>query len=52
MTVDEFRSWIDPFIWGFFIGFVAVPIWRALKEVWHQAKIAKHEWRNPGGKSN
>jgi len=40
---------IDPFLWGFALGWLSHIIWPILKKIVHEAKIAKKEWRNPNG---
>lgn len=50
MTWSMFVAWIEPFIWGFAIGFFWYPCWQIAKKIWHEAKLAKQEWRHPNGK--
>lgn len=50
--MQDFLNSIGPFIWGFAAGFFWNPIWIILKKIWHEAKTAKEEWKNPNGNSN
>lgn len=47
MTWQQFVDWLNPFIYGLVIGYAWNPIWKIIKKVWHEAKIAKEQWRNP-----
>lgn len=38
---------LSPFIYGFAFGYFAYPIWKILKKVWQEAKLAKEQWRQP-----
>lgn len=52
MTWQVIKEWLDPFLWGFIIGFCWMPIWSLAKKIWAEAKIASATWRNPSGKSD
>lgn len=49
MTWQSFIDWLNPFIWGFAIGYLWFPVYQLLKKIWHEAKLAKHEWKKPRG---
>jgi predicted PurR-regulated permease PerM len=49
MNWQEFKDWLDPFLWGVIIGYLWNPVWQILKKIWHEARIAKEEWRKPNG---
>lgn len=40
----EALGWVA---WGFVIGYFWNPVWAIAKKIWQEAKVAKHEWRNP-----
>ena len=37
---------IEWFVYGFVAGWFAVPVWDLAKKIVHEAKEARHEWRN------
>lgn len=39
-----FLDWVEPFAWGFLIGFFWYPAWQIGKKIWHEAKKAREEW--------
>jgi hypothetical protein len=46
----DFINSIGPFAYGFVLGFFWHPVWQILKKIWHEAKLARTEWRKPNGK--
>ena len=50
--MTEFLNALGPFVYGFAFGYFAYPIWQILKKIWHEAKVAKNEWRNPPNKDS
>jgi len=50
MIWQEFKDWLNPFVWGLVIGFFWYPIWQISKKIWHEAGLARKEWSKPNGK--
>ena len=42
--MTEFRAWVEPFAWGFIVGFIWNPAWVVIKKITSEAKKAKEEW--------
>jgi len=42
--MKEFVDFIEPFIYGFIIGFFWYPVWKILKKICSEAKKAREEW--------
>ena len=40
----EFLKVLEPFVYGFAVGYFAYPAWNILKKVWSEAKRAQKEW--------
>ena len=47
--MDDLIRTLELFVYGFIAGYVWHPIWKISKEIWHEAKIAKEEWKKPNG---
>lgn len=45
--MTDFLHSVGIFVYGFGLGYFALPIWKLLTKIWEEAKIAKQEWRNP-----
>ena len=45
MTWHDFQLALSYFIIGAVVGYVWNPVWAILKKIWHEAKVAKNEWR-------
>jgi hypothetical protein len=52
MTWQAVKDWLDPFIWGFVLGYAWNPIWAIIKKIVSEAKLARDEWSKPNGKSD
>jgi hypothetical protein len=52
VTWEDFKAWIEPFIYGLVVGFFWHPFWQILKKIWEEARIAKREWSKSNGKSD
>jgi hypothetical protein len=47
MSWEEFRLALNYSAIGFVVGYFWHPGWTLIKKIIHEAKVAKHEWRNP-----
>ena len=43
---------LDWFVLGLVIGYCWHPLWDLGKKILHEAKEAKHAWRNPGNRND
>jgi len=50
MTWEEFKLALNYFVFGAVAGYFWHPLWILIKKIIHEAKVARHEWRNPGNK--
>jgi len=42
--MTEFINSIAPFIYGFLLGWLWYPIWKIIKKIYSEAKIAQRDW--------
>lgn len=49
MTWQQFFDWLSPFIWGFLIGYLWFPVYKILKKIWYEVKLAQQEWKKSRG---
>ena len=47
--MNDFLNALAPFAYGFAIGYFWYPLWELGKKIWHEAKVAREEWRQPRG---
>jgi hypothetical protein len=40
----DFLQAIEPFVYGFAVGYFAYPAWTIAKKIWFEAKKAREEW--------
>ena len=52
INMNDFLQALAPFVWGFVLGYFWHPIWIICKRIYEEAKLAKHQWRNPNGNRN
>jgi hypothetical protein len=45
-------AFLEPFVWGVVVGYFWFPLWKILKKIWAEAKLASKEWKDPNGKSD
>lgn len=50
--MNDFLQALGPFAWGFALGYFWHPVWIICKRIYEEAKLAKHQWRNPNGNRN
>ena len=50
--MTEFLNALGPFAYGFVIGYFWYPLWKLGKRIVEEAKLARHEWKNPKGNQN
>ena len=50
--MQHFIDALAPFIYGFIVGFFWYPVWKILKKIWSEAKLASSEWSKTDGKSS
>lgn len=44
--MNDFLNALGPFAYGFALGYFWYPLWNLAKKIVHEAKEARHEWRN------
>jgi hypothetical protein len=44
MIWQTFIDWLNPFLWGFAIGFFWYPAWTFVKKLWAEFQQARKEW--------
>lgn len=49
MTWQTIVDWVSPFFYGFAAGYFWFPVYKIIKKIWHEAKLAKQEWKKPRG---
>lgn len=49
MSWENLASGAGTFIWGFAMGYFWFPVFRILKRIWREAKLAQQQWKNPHG---
>lgn len=47
MIWEDIRLFVNGFVIGAAVGYLWHPVWDLIKKIIHEAKVAKHEWRNP-----
>ena len=47
MSWEDIRDAVSYFIYGAAVGYFWHPVWAIIKKIWHEAKVAKNEWRKP-----
>ena len=52
MNWEEINLALNYFVIGAVAGYFWNPVWAILKKIWHEAKVAKNEWRNPRNKDS
>jgi hypothetical protein len=50
--MNELLQALEPFVYGFVLGYFWHPIWNLCKKIVSEARKAKHEWRNPNASRN
>jgi hypothetical protein len=38
------KEFMEPFVWGLFIGYAWHPVWTIAKKIYSEAKKAREEW--------
>lgn len=47
--MNEVIKWIEPFAYGFIVGYFWPPFWKIAKKICYEAKLASQEWKKPNG---
>jgi hypothetical protein len=47
--MSAFLDALEPFVWGFVIGFFWQPIWKLGKRIVEEVKLVREQWRQPRG---
>jgi hypothetical protein len=47
MNWELIQTAVQYFVVGAAVGYFGQPVWNLLKKIYHEAKVARHEWRNP-----
>ena len=42
--MSELLKALEPFVYGFAVGYFAYPAWTIVKKIWSEARKAQKEW--------
>lgn len=45
MSWDEIKLAVNCLVIGAAVGALGLPVWKLLKKIYHELKVAKNEWR-------
>ena len=50
--MTEFMQALEPFVYGFALGYFWHPVWILCKRIYQETRLAQQQWRNPNGNRN